>query len=122
MRLITTLFMDRIFLRWFRLAAFGSLLFSFLLISIATGAAQLRVLQGGVPALAAVARRIGQPPPTQELTLALGLPLRNRVELTHLLIRLYDPASPQYRHFLTAKEFADSFGPTEADYAAVRRF
>ena len=106
----------------FRPAGLGSLLCCLLLFSVAAGAAELRALHGHVPALAAGARRIGQPPPNQELTLALGLSLRNRAELTQLLNRLYDPASPQYRHFVTAKEFADSFGPTEADYASVRRF
>ena len=96
----------------FRHAAFSSLLFVVLLISFAAGAAPLRVLHGHLPALASVARRLGEPPPTQELTLDLGLPLRNQVELANLLNRLYDPASPQFRQFLTAKEFTDSFGPS----------
>ena len=93
-----------------------------LLIPLVAGAAPLRTLHGHLPVLAADARRLGEPPPAQELTLALGLPLRNRDELATMLNRLYDPASPQYRQFLTAKEFADSFGPTEAQYASVRRF
>jgi subtilase family serine protease len=57
-----------------------------------------------------------------ELHLAIGLPLRNREALATLLADLYDPASPQYRHYLTPEQFAKSFGPTEQDYEAVVAF
>ena len=56
------------------------------------------------------------------LQLALGLPLRNEAALTELLRQLYDPSSPQYRHFLTPQQFAEQFGPTDADYQAVLAF
>jgi subtilase family serine protease len=109
--------MHRFFLQPFRQATFGLLLFP-----LAMGATPLKALPGHVPALTAKARRLAAPPPTQELDLALGLPLRHREMLTHLLEQLYNPHSPHYRRFLTAKEFAGNFGPTEEDYAAVRRF
>jgi len=50
------------------------------------------------------------------------LPLRNPEVLAGLLDDLYDPASPQYRHYLTPEEFTASFGPTEQDYEAVVAF
>jgi subtilase family serine protease len=109
--------MHHFFLQPFRQAIFGLLLFP-----LALGAAPLKVLPGHLPPLTAKARRLAAPPPTQELDLALGLPLRNRERLAHLLEQLYNPHSPQYRRFLTAQEFARNFGPTEEDYAAVRRF
>jgi subtilase family serine protease len=110
--------MNHFFLRPFRLAVFG-----LLLLPLASGAAALKTLPGHIPPLAAKARRLATfPSPTQELHLALGLPLRNQDVLTHLLEQLYNPHSPQYRRFLTAKEFAAQFGPTEEDYAAVRHF
>jgi uncharacterized repeat protein (TIGR03803 family) len=56
------------------------------------------------------------------LNLAIGLPLRNRGALTHLLRDLYDPASPRFHHYLTAGQFAEQFGPAEQDYQAVTRF
>ena len=56
---------------------------------------------------------------TQELDLTIGLPLRDQAGLTRLLQELYDPASPNYRHWLTPQEFTARFGPTAADYAAV---
>src|ERR1700722_16923156 len=109
--------MHRFFLHPFRQAAFG-----LLLLPLAMGAVPLKVLPGHVPSLSARARRLADAAPTQELNLALGLPLRNRDGLTQLLEQLYDPRSPRYRRFLSAEEFAGKFGPTEADYAAVRRF
>ena len=35
---------------------------------------------------------------------------------------VYDPASANYRHFLTPQEFTARFGPTQADYDAVLQF
>jgi subtilase family serine protease len=93
-----------------------------LLLPLALRAFPLKTLPGHVPALAAGAQRLGEPLPAQELHLALGLPLRQREKLAVLLEQLYDPRSPNYRRFLSAHEFADNFGPTEEDYAAVQRF
>jgi hypothetical protein len=35
---------------------------------------------------------------------------------------LYDPKSPSFRRFLSPREISDRFGPTEADYDAVRQY
>ncbi len=59
---------------------------------------------------------------TQRLSLAVGLPLRNREGLTNLLRQIYDPASPNYRHYLNPAQFVEQFGPNEADYEAVAAF
>ena len=56
------------------------------------------------------------------LNLAIGLPLRDRAGLTNLLHQLYDPASTNFHRFLTPAQFAERFGPTEQDYAAVVTF
>lgn len=69
----------------------------------------------GLPSPAQLAR-------TNRLELTLGLPLRNREALTHLLRQLYDPHSTNYRHFLTPRQFADQFGPGKKDYQAVLDF
>ena len=88
------------------------------------GAADQRLAPGHVPA--AVARGtiapLGRVPGTNRLQLALGLPLRNREALTNLLAAIYQPASPEFHHYLTPVEFTARFGPTPADYAAVIRF
>jgi len=60
--------------------------------------------------------------PRQRLTLAIALPLHNQKNLTDLLRQLYDPASPDYRRFLTPAQFTARFGPTEQDYRTVERF
>lgn len=54
---------------------------------------------------------VGSLPSTQRMSLAIMLPLRNQPELTNFLDRLYDPTSPDYRHFLTVAQFTEQFGP-----------
>jgi subtilase family serine protease len=56
------------------------------------------------------------------LSLALTLRLRNEQELHSLLRELYDPASPNYRQFLTVQQFTERFGPTIEDYERVTDF
>ncbi|MGH7971214.1 MAG: S53 family peptidase, partial [Limisphaerales bacterium] len=85
-------------------------------------AAPRRILGRHIPAAAAQLRPIGALPATNELKLAIGLPLRNRDALTNLLAELYTPAHPNYRHFLTPSQFTARFGPTKAQYEAVIRF
>jgi subtilase family serine protease len=65
---------------------------------------------------------VGPMSKTQHMRLAIILPLRNQGELTNLLKRLYDPSSPDYRHFLTVAQFTERFGPTVRDYEAVVKF
>ena len=69
-----------------------------------------------------VAPLVGHLPSAQRLSLAISLPLRNEAELDDLLQRIYDPQSASYHKYLSVEEFADRFGPAEADYAAVLHF
>jgi subtilase family serine protease len=57
--------------------------------------------------------------PDKRLHLAIELPTRNKAQLDQLLQDLYDPKSPDYRHYLTPQEFTQRFGPTQADYDTV---
>jgi subtilase family serine protease len=68
------------------------------------------------------AARVGPMSKNQRMRLAIILPLRNQGELTNLLKRLYDPSSPNYRHFLTVAQFTERFAPTKEDYQAVVKF
>ncbi|MGC9940816.1 MAG: S53 family serine peptidase [Verrucomicrobiota bacterium] len=61
-------------------------------------------------------------PATNQLRLALSLPLRDREGLEKFVAQVSDPNSPNYRHYLTPDEFAARFGPTEQDYQAVKDF
>jgi subtilase family serine protease len=56
------------------------------------------------------------------MEVAIGLPLRNREQLTNLLEDIYNPSSPNFRHFLKADEFATSFAPSAEDYQSVIDF
>src|ERR1035437_2009699 len=59
---------------------------------------------------------------SQTLQLDLVLKLRDAPGLKSFLSDVYNPASPNYRHFLTVSEFTERFGPTQEDYEAVVRF
>jgi uncharacterized repeat protein (TIGR03803 family) len=87
-------------------------------------AADRQVLRGHVPAAVEKLnlRPIGRLPATNRLNLAIGLPLRNTNALSNLLQDLYDPASPQFRHYLIPEQFTEQFGPTKQEYEAVRQF
>ena len=61
-------------------------------------------------------------PGSQQLHLAISLPLRNEDQLDALLRQMYDPASPQYHHFLTVQQFTDQFTPGVVDYQRVIGF
>src|SRR6185312_422103 len=76
----------------------------------------------GVPAAARQAQPLGRMQSTERLSFAITLPLRNREALTNLLRQITDPTSPNYRHYLTREEFTERFGPTEADYNALKEF
>jgi hypothetical protein len=94
----------------------------FLLFTTPARAAGTQVLHGHVPMAVARLQPMGQFPGTNQLTLAIGLPLRNREALTNLLGQIYNPASPNFHHYLTPEQFTERFGPTEQDYQAVIAF
>lgn len=81
-----------------------------------------RVLRDHVPGQVGRLQSKGRLPGTTNLSLAIGLPLRNQAELTNLLTDLYNPASPNFHKYLTPEEFTARFGPTEEEYQAVRDF
>ncbi len=91
--------------------------------TLAVGA-NFQKLNGTVPE--AVSRLqlqpIGRLPDTNRLRLAIGLPLRNREQLENELMKIYDPASTNFHHYLTLQQFTDDFGPSERDYLAVIAF
>jgi len=103
------------------LAAAGAVLF--VLFPPASRAAERNLMSGGhVPAAVARLAPVGSLPASQRLNLAIGLPLRNPGGLDSLLQQLYDPASPNYRRYLTPEQFTERFGPTEQDYQALMDF
>jgi uncharacterized repeat protein (TIGR03803 family) len=90
--------------------------------AITARAADRQALHGHVPAAVVRLQPVDRLPRTSRLDLTIGLPLRNRETLTNLLKDLYDPSGPRYHKYLTAGQFADQFGPTEAEYSSVITF
>ena len=80
-----------------------------------------KALPGHVPREVAALKASGQLPATRPLRLAIGVPLRDPAGLEHFLAQIYDPASPNFRKYLTPEEFTARFGPTAQDYEAVKQ-
>jgi subtilase family serine protease len=74
------------------------------------------------PAVATRRTPTGRLPAQTNLSLAIGLPLRNRADLDGFLGQLQDPHSTNYHQYLTPDQFTRRFGPTEEEYQAVTRF
>ncbi|HEV2437947.1 MAG TPA: protease pro-enzyme activation domain-containing protein, partial [Verrucomicrobiae bacterium] len=87
-------------------------------------AAGLKTLPAQVPETIARLnlQPVGNLAGSKQFHLAIGLPLHNQEMLTNLLQQLYDPASPNYHHFLTPLQFTEMFGPSEQDYQNVIAF
>ena len=84
--------------------------------------AATKILPGHVADAVAHLSAIGTLPATNRLNLAIGLPLRDVPALDDFLAQVSDPASANYRHYLTPEEFTERFGPTAQDYQAVIDF
>ena len=94
----------------------------FLFSVMSAQAAALQKLHDHVPAVTSRLVSISRLEASNHLDLVIGLALRNREALTNLLRDIYNPASPQYRHYLTPAQFTERFGPSERDYQAVIAF
>ena len=100
-------------------ALLSALPFSF---AAGTAPAQPQIVHGHIPKVTKRLHPQGRLDPNARLDVAIGLPLRNREQLTNLLADIYNPASPNFRHFLKPDEFAASFAPSAADYQSVIDF
>jgi subtilase family serine protease len=76
---------------------------------------------GAAPSVSAITppplhgfRPLGPAPSDLPILVTLALPLRNVVALDSLVAQISDPASPMYRHFLTAEQVRSEFLPTAA--------
>jgi uncharacterized membrane protein len=94
---------------------------SLLLLLTSAGAQERQALPTHVAAPEGV-QVVGRLPGSQRLRLAISVPLRDEEGLRAFLGQLYDPASPNYRRFLTVQQFTEQFGPTQADYQRVISF
>jgi PKD repeat protein len=109
-------------IRGFLRSALFAFLFGGSLFSATVCSADMQLLSGHVPKAAKNLPSIARLDSTNRMNLAIGLPLRNQEALTNLLQDIYNPASPNYRHYLTSEQFTKRFGPTEQDYQALIAF
>jgi hypothetical protein len=84
--------------------------------------ADWKVLPGHVPSVVSNLTPEGLLPGTNQLQLSIGLPLRDQAGLESFLTQVSDPASPNFRRFLSLQELTARFGPTEQDYNAAKAF
>ena len=96
----------------------------FILCTLMVSAAGLQILHGHVPRAVTDYQltAIGRLPADATLQLAIGLPLRNKVDFDNFLIDLYTPGNPNFRKYLTPAQFTEKYGPTEQDYQALIEF
>jgi subtilase family serine protease len=80
------------------------------------------LVNGHVPTAARELLPMGDLPAQDRLHLAIGLPGRDANGLDAFLAEISNPASPNFRHYLTPEQFTERFGPTQAEYQAVVNF
>ncbi|MGA9508121.1 MAG: protease pro-enzyme activation domain-containing protein [Candidatus Sulfotelmatobacter sp.] len=66
------------------------------------------------------ARLVKRLPANQTMHFDVMLALSHQPDLEIFLQEVYDPSSSSYRHFVTVEEFTARFGPSQADYDAVK--
>lgn len=81
-----------------------------------------RQLHGHVSEIISHLTPVGAVSAAKPLQLSIGLPLRNEAELDSFLKEISDPASPNYRHYLTPEQFEERFAPTKVDYQQAIHF
>jgi subtilase family serine protease len=74
------------------------------------------------PPYVSTAKNLGTENPSKLIEISLWLRPHNRAQMDQLAEDLYDRNSPNYRHFLTAAQFASRFAPTAAEAKTVREF
>ncbi|WP_194926837.1 S53 family peptidase [Catenulispora pinisilvae] len=88
------------------------------------GAASARTAVAGTaaPHLAAGAVRTGAVAADTPLTLQISLTPRDQAGLDAFLRNVSDPASPQYKHYLTVAQYAQNYGATDAQISALTTY
>ena len=105
-----------------RICFAGALAVSLVFCLLPVQGAETKSLSGHVPEITRRLSSTGRLAATNELHLAIGLPLHNAAKLDALIRDLSNPASPNYRHYLSPPEFTAQFGATAAEYAALKKF
>jgi len=68
------------------------------------------------------AKNLGTENPKKAIEISVWLNPHNRAQMDSLARQMYDPTSPNYRHFLTRSQIDSRFAPTAAEAKTVRDF
>ena len=79
-------------------------------------------LRGDVVPALAHSTRVGTVSASKSITVTLSLAQRDQAGLQAFIKQVSDPASSEYKHYLTVKQFAARFGATSATVAKVSSF
>jgi subtilase family serine protease len=87
-------------------------------LSAATG----QVVANTTPPYVATSRNLGPADPSTTIDVSIWLNLHNRSTLDTLAGQLYNPSSPNYRHWLTPSYIGANFAPSAQEAAAIQQF
>lgn len=85
-------------------------------------AAAPQALRGNVLGAVAHSTRTGAVAANRAIPVTLNLAVRDQAGLTAFLAQVTDPASAQYKHYLTVHQFAQRFGATQQTVAQVSAY
>ena len=81
-----------------------------------------QVITNNTPKFGANALDLGQVNPATMVDVTVWLKVHNQSQLDSLAESLYDPASPNYRHWLTNNQFLTQFAPTATEVKTLQSF
>ena len=81
-----------------------------------------QLIAHNTPSYVSTAKNLGAEDPAKTIEVSIWLNLHNQAEFDALARDLYDPSSPNYRHFLNRSQIAARFAPTAAEAKTVAEF
>lgn len=79
-------------------------------------------IANNTPAYVSTATNLGAVDPSQTIEVSIWLQPHNRSRLDALAQDLYNPKSPNFRHWLKSADIAEQFAPTTAEAKTVQNF
>ncbi|MGB6383629.1 MAG: S53 family peptidase [Terriglobales bacterium] len=81
-----------------------------------------KLVANSTPSYVAIAKNLGAEDPAKVIDVSIWLQLHNRSQFDALTQSLYDRTSPNYHHWLKAKDIAARFAPTAQEAKTVQQF
>ncbi len=107
---------------WLSLVVLSFVVLTFTLCTVLpANAATGQLVAHNTPNFVATAKNLGAEDPAKTIEVSVWLNLHNRAALDTLAQQLYDPSSPNYRHWLKNSDLA-RFAPTAQEAATMREF